>query len=155
MPQRRGSASFLRCNERATALMQKSKEFKVFPPGGGYAVIRRVSLQKAESMEAREVFRREYDTETGQLLGFRVVGIEHRKVDSELRSTYTTPGISVGEMEMNVLRSRTYRLNEEKRLQLIKDGEMPEDAIERAQAKIRVYPLVGGAMGAILRAWPR
>lgn len=135
--------------------MQKSKQFKVFPAGGGYAVIRRVSLQQAEAMEAREVCRRDYDRSTGELLGFRVIGIEHRKMDSELRSTPTTPEISVGEMEMNVLRSRTYRLNEEMRLKLIKDGEMPEDAIERAQAKIRVYPLVGAAKGDILRVWAR
>jgi hypothetical protein len=135
--------------------MPKSREFKIFPAGGGYAVIRRVSLQQAEAMEAREVCRRDYDTSTGELLGYRVIGNEHRKMDSELRTTRTTPGISSTEMQMNVLRSRTYRLNEEQRLQLIKKGVMPEDAIERAKAKIRVYPFVGPATGDILRVWAR
>jgi hypothetical protein len=135
--------------------MQKSKEFKIFPAGGGYAVIRRVSRQQAEAMEAREVCRRDYDKVTGELLGFRVIGIEHRKMDSELPRTPTVPEITVVEMEMNLMRSRTYRLSEEQRLRLIKDGKMPEDAIERAQAKIRVYPFVGQAKGDILNVWPR
>ena len=135
--------------------MSKSREFKIFPAEGGYAVIRRVSRQQAEAMELREVCRREYDTVTGDLLGYRVIGVERRKMDSELPSTRTTTGISVGEMELNVLRSRTSGFREKYRLKMVKNGKMPEDAIERAQAKIRVYPFVGAAKGDILNVWPR
>jgi hypothetical protein len=37
----------------------------------------------------------------------------------------------------------------------IADGEAPEDEVERVQATVRVYAVVGAARGEILRAWPR
>ena len=135
--------------------MAKGREVKVFSAGSGYRVIRCASRAKAEKFEAMGIWRREYDPANGEQLGFRVVGIEDRKMDSELPRTPTVPEITAIEMEMNLMRSRTYRLSEEQRLKLIKDGKMPEDAIERAKAKIRVYPFVGAAKGDILKVWPR
>jgi hypothetical protein len=54
--------------------MQKSKEFKVFSPEGGYEVIRRISRLQAEAMEAKGALQRECDATGTALLGFRVIG---------------------------------------------------------------------------------
>jgi hypothetical protein len=132
-----------------------SQAIKVFPSGGGFRVIRAVSREKAEMLEAMGAWRREYDSSTGALLGFRVIGAEAKKMDSDLRSIETTSGIDDWEMELNVERSRTRGLSEMQRMELVKACAEPEDAIERVQAKVRVYAVIGAARGDILRVWPR
>ena len=67
----------------------------------------------------------------------------------------STAGIADWEMELNLARSRTRGLRELDRMKRIADGEAPEDEVERVQAKVRVYAVVGAARGDILRAWPR
>ena len=124
-------------------------------PGEGRKVIRRTTQVAAEAYEALGLWRREYDTQTGELQGYRLVRAEIEKVDGNLKSIKTQAGISMKEMELNLCRSQTRGLREIDRLQLIKDGEAPEDEVERIQAKVRVYPFVGAAKGGILQAWPR
>jgi len=131
-----------------------SQEFCVYP-SEGRKIVRRTSRADAEIREALGLWRREYDTMTGELLGFRIVGAETNKVDSDLRSIQTSASISEGEMQMNVHCSHTYGLRERDRLELIKAGEFPEDEVERVRAKVRVYPHVGSAKGDILVAWPK
>jgi hypothetical protein len=118
-------------------------------------VICRVSLERAERLETRGVYRREYCPSTGVLLGFRVVGYEARKIDSDLKSMPSTASISSSEMNLNVERSRTYGMREEERLSRIKSGRDPEDKVERVQAKVRVYAIVGPGKRDILRVWPK
>jgi hypothetical protein len=128
--------------------------YPVFP-GEGRRVIDRATIQQAEAYELAGIWRREYDTMTGKLVAFRLEGVDGWKMDGDLKTVRSSSTISHGEMELNLLRSRTFMLSEEQRLQLIKDGRAPEDVIERAKAKIRVYVRVGAAKGDILRAWPR
>lgn len=120
-------------------------------PSEGRKVIRRTTRLDAEKYEAQGLWCREYDTQSGELIGFRLVGAEVNKVDSDLQSTHTTAGISPSEMQLNVCHSRTYGMREVDRLALIKNGDLPEDVVERTQAKVRVYRLVGAAKGDILR----
>lgn len=132
---------------------KRPRLFKVFP-AEGRRTIRLSTVADADIYEKLGVWRREYDPQTGELVGFRLVGAEVNKVDGDLRSVQTSASITEGEMQMNVCRSRTFGLREEARLTRIKDGELPEDEVERCQAKIRVYPFVGAAKGAVLEAWP-
>jgi len=139
---------------RMATVRRRERSFPVFA-SQGRKVIRRTSRVVAEIYEALGVWRREYDTQTGELIGFRLAGAEIDKVDGDLRSRETGAGICAEEMELNLRRSRTRGLRERDRLKLIKDGEFPEDEVERAQAKVRVYRLVGATQGDILQAWPR
>jgi hypothetical protein len=132
---------------------RRERDFPVFP-NEGRKIIRRTTRAHAEIYEALGIWRREYDGQTGELVGFRLVGAELHKGDADLRSLMTSASISEKEMQLNVGRSRTYGLREVDRMKLIKDGELPEDEVERTQAKVRVYPLIGAAQGDILRAWP-
>lgn len=165
--------------------MQKSKEIKVFPAEGGFRVLRQTSRERAELQESLGLIRREYDSRSGSLLGFRVVGVELHRIDSDLKSmpssssisgpkpsVYRGPTVSdadcdedmcagrgarlSGEIEMNALgKSRTWGRSELDRLIRQRNGLAPEDKIERVKAKVRVYALVGPAKGDILRVWPR
>ena len=104
------------------------------------------------------MWRREYDKTTGAMIGFRMVGAETNKVDSDLPHSFTSVAISKTEMEVNAAGTRsshTFRLTEPDRLARIKNGLPPEDAAERTIAKVRVYNQVGAARGDILRVWPR
>ncbi|UWZ84639.1 hypothetical protein [Occallatibacter riparius] len=129
-------------------------QFKVYAAEGGFRVIQRTSLANAQLYEALKIWRREYDTVTGAHIGFRVIGAESKKVDSDLRSIQTAAAIDSAEMELNVERSCTAGLPEVLRLKRAKEGRLPEDEVERVQAKIAVYPHVGAAQGDILRVWP-
>ena len=137
-----------------TTVCKRKKMYPVLPDEGRKILFRRTAAE-AEIYEQLGVWRREYDTQTGELLSFRLVGSEINKVDGNLSSIRGSTSISEGEMRMNTMHSRTFGMREEERLQRIKDGLPPEDEIERTRAKIRVYPLVGSAVGAILHAWPR
>ena len=132
----------------------RGRRFPVFP-SEGRKVIRWSTVADASIYEELGVWRREYDTQTGALDGFRLVGAETNKVDSDLRSIPSVPAIDMASMELYVGKSRTRGLREAERLKLIKNGEAPEDKIERVQAKVRVYRMVGAAKGDILIAWPR
>lgn len=135
-----------------------SGRFKVFAADAGRRVIQRTSEQNALIYEQLGVWRREYDNQTGELIGFRLIGAEVSKVDSDLQHCFTSVAISKTEMEVNAMGKRashTFRLTEPDRLARIKNGLPPEDAAERTLAKVRVYRHVGAAKGDILRAWPR
>lgn len=133
----------------------KSQEIKVFASGGGMQIVRRVELATAERLEMQGAWRREYCPHSGMLLGFRIVGLEHRRVDSDLRSMPSSQSITRPEMELNVMRSHTCGLGEERRMERLANGALPEDQVERVQAKVRVYPHLTAARGDILRVWPR
>jgi hypothetical protein len=130
-------------------------EYRVFAAEGGQRVIQRTSARNAEIYEKAGIWRREYCTRTGMLLGFRVIGVEMRKVDADLRSIQSSVTISAAEMEQNLQHSRTEGMPERMRVELIANQQAPEDAVERIRMKIRVYPQVGAAKGDILKAWPR
>lgn len=135
----------------------KSREFRVFAADCD-RVVQRASAQQAEIYERSGVWRRDYDTTTGELKGFRLIGCEHRRVDMDLRSQQTPATLTKAAMETiagcNGI-SRTIGLREDRRLDRIRRGQSPEDQIERDLAKFRVYPHVGAAKGDILRAWPK
>lgn len=137
------------------ATIRKRKKAYPVRPNEGRKIIRLTTVSDAVIYEQLGIWRREYDSQTGELLGFRLVGAELRKVDSDLMSIHSSSAISAGEMQRNLMCSRTHGLREEARMQRIKDGEPPEDQVERTRAKIRVYPFVGAKTGAILDAWPR
>jgi hypothetical protein len=130
------------------------RQLPVYARDGSMRIVLRANRARAELFEALGAWRREYDLVTGAMAGFRIVGDE-RENDANLRSIHTTAGISAREMELNCCRSNTRGLRELDRLKLIKAGEAPEDEVERVQAKVRVYAMVGPAQGDILRAWPR
>jgi hypothetical protein len=132
----------------------RSHACKVFPADGGFRVIQRISREEAELRVRMEALRPEFDQLNGDLLGFRVAGLD-KAVDQDLPTRFTGAAISFREMELNVARSRTRGLRELDRMQRIKDGKAPEDEAERAQAKVRVFPFVGAARGDILRVWPQ
>jgi hypothetical protein len=136
----------------------KSEQFRVFSADAGYRVVSRTGLKDAQLYEALGVWRREYDKTTGQMLGFRMIGQETDKVDSDLQHMGTPVAISTTQMEVNAMGTRashTFRLTEPDRLARIKNGLPPEDAAERTLAKVRVYNEIGAAKGDILRVWPR
>jgi hypothetical protein len=137
------------------AKLSKQRAFKVFPAEGGFSALTRASLEVGTQHELQGVWRREYDPTTGEHIGFRIVGEEARRVDSDLRSMRSTAAISANEMQLNVQRSRTYGLREEDRLARIKRGQMPEDRVERVKAKTSVYAVITHAKGDILRVWPK
>ncbi len=127
---------------------------KVFPADGGYRIVRRISREEAELQVRMEILRPEFDRLSGDLLGYRVPGCDTR-VDQDLRPLRTSAAISVQEMERFVCgMSRTFGLREADRMARVRDGELPEDEVERTRAKVRVYPYVGAARGDILRMWP-
>ncbi len=130
-----------------------AKSVLVFAAGAGSQVIRRVELAQAEHMEAAGAWRREYDTLSGRLLGFRLISVEARKVDSDIRTRPSTAGITKSEMERNAL-ARRRPLGALGRSMPGRENRA-ESVVARTQAKVIVYPLVGAAAGDILRVWPR
>jgi hypothetical protein len=144
--------------EERMAKKAKSEQFNVYATEAGYRRIAKTSLKDAQIYEALGVWRREYDKTTGAHIGFRLIGEESNRVDADLPHSFTSVAISKTEMEINAAGKRsshTFRLTEPDRLARIKNGLPPEDAAERALAKVRVYPYVGAAKGDILRVWPR
>ena len=140
------------------AKLAKSRQFRVFPAEGGFSVITRASLEVGAQHEQLGIWRREYDSSTGQHIGYRVIGVELQRVDADLRSQRTPASISAAENLINAggrRGSRTIGLTEPDRLARIKNGDEPEDRAERVIAKVRVYVRVGAAKGDILRAWPK
>jgi hypothetical protein len=123
----------------------------------GYKGVDRTTVERAREYEQRGIWRREYDTVTGELKGFRIEGADVNRVDADLAHQFTAIAISKTEMEVNAMGTRashTFRLTEPERLQRMKNGLPPEDAVERTLAKVRCYPHVGASKGDILKAWP-
>jgi len=137
------------------AAIAASRAEQVFRAGDGFAVLTRISVEKAQRREAMGIYRREYDNATGELLGFRLVQADLRKVDQDVKSIASRPSIALREMEINLARSGTRGMSEERRLERIGRGKAPEDVVERVQAKVRVYAVIGAARGDILRVWPK
>lgn len=135
--------------------LAKSQEVKVFPSDGSLRVADRTSRRRAELKEALGEWRREFDLSTGALLGYRMISPEERKGEFDLPTTASTPQIAGWEMELNVGRSRTAGLNDLRRMERRRDGGEDEDAVERVQAKVRVFAVIGSARGDVLRVWPR
>lgn len=116
-------------------------------------IVRRVSPEEAEKMEALGVWERRYDQYSGELMGYRLAP---RRDDSDMPTAGRTPAaISADEMELNCERSATSGMPEILRLKREKEGRSAEDHIERVQCKVFVWPLVGAAKKDILRAWPK
>jgi hypothetical protein len=114
----------------------------------GWRVIRRVSQARGERKLALGEWREVHD-EYGNLQGYQVLATF--KTDLDLPSGASSTSITVSECELNAgLRgkSRTYGLDEDERLsrrnQQTGKALPPEDAIERARAKVREWPLAHG-----------
>jgi hypothetical protein len=134
---------------------KRSRSYPVFAAAGGRKVIDRATLSQAEMFERREIWRREYDTVSGSMIGFRVVGVEVNKKDGDLRTMQSSATITAAEMDLNLERSRTHGLREPDREARIKYGLDPEDRVERVKAKVRVFAVITPAKGDILRVWPK
>jgi hypothetical protein len=122
----------------------------------GWRVIRhKVRLDYGRRQCARGIWREQFDQETFELIGFRLLSPEEMKGDENIATLAgSTAAIVDDEMEANAgLRgvSRTAGLYEDARL----ERRQPEDFIERTMQKVFVYPHVGAERGDILRAWPR
>jgi hypothetical protein len=98
--------------------------------------------------------RREYDATTGKLIGYRELSGAELKNES-LQPLMEMPALmDADQMELNLGRSATRGLSEQRRVDRVGVTGCLEDRIERVQAKVRVYQNVGAARGDILRAWP-
>lgn len=128
----------------------------------GWRVIRMVNLEKGRAKVAAGEWRAIHDEFTGELIGFQPIAGEEQRGDRDMPSQYSPATISAAEMQANageLGRSRTAGLAELDRIgrrDRLTGHLLPaEDFIERAVAKIRVFPNVGAAKGDILRAWPK
>jgi hypothetical protein len=137
-------------------VVEMPRRMPVFPAdvSRGWRVVRRASVAQCEQQADRGLWARIHDEVTGQLIGYQMLDVYGQRGDFDLESMRTQASISLRELEANaglLGRSKTRGLSEDRRLARA----VPEDAIERAQAKVRVWPLVGAACGDILRVWPR
>jgi hypothetical protein len=132
-------------NDRYAVLVERS--IPVFPADTtlGWRVIRMVSVQVALGKLALGVWREVHD-EHGNFQGCQVLATV--KSDSELPSGASSTSITVNECELNAGlggRSRTAGLPEDKRISRFRTTDHgilplpPEDAIERAQAKVKEW----------------
>jgi hypothetical protein len=121
------------------------RSVNVYPPDTslGWRVIYMVSALKAAERLAAGVWREVYD-EYGSFWGCQVVANFGK--DEAILSGASSTSITVSELELNAgLRgkSRTVGLSEEQRIARINGKGKPlppEDAIERAQAKVKQWP---------------
>jgi hypothetical protein len=121
----------------------------------GWRVVRRVSLAQGLKKEEAGVWRRVLEAGTGQLMGFQMVGSNAARVDRDIPTIHSSAAITAREMGLNVEHSRTMGMDEERRDERVAAGLAPEDAAERVQCKVMVYPYVNGRPGDIVRVWPR
>lgn len=137
-------------------MSKRSKnQLPVFPAGGGFTAIRHEKRDRAEHLVLREMLRPEFDQATGELKGYRVLGADMRKVDSDVKSIRTRVMLGPAEMQMNLARSATEGMSEERRRQREANGKPAEDAVERLHVKVTILPWVGPERGDILRVWPK
>lgn len=133
----------------------------------GWRVSRRISRLEGERGVERGAFREVLDETSGALIGYQMIAEAEMAGDRDLPSLQSAASISDREMRMNAGElgpSRTAGLPEAKRLERAERRDeqtgqhlhlAPEDEIERAQMKVRVFPKLGAARGDILRVWPR
>ena len=106
----------------------------------GWRVVRMVSQEKGYAMEARGVWRRVHESGSGQLIGFQLMSTELTRGDEDILSVHSAAAISRSEMGVvagtafHDGTSRTYRLDEPRRIERMLRGRPPEDRIERVQA---------------------
>jgi hypothetical protein len=120
----------------------------------GWRVVRTISFEEGERREAAGSLRRVNDSISGNHIGYQIVPTSERRGDRDLPSLSSTASISQREMEINAGEgghSRTAGMTEERRL----EQRVPEDRIERVQAKVAVYAYVTGKSGSILEVWPK
>lgn len=110
----------------------------------GWRVVRRVSGAQGEEMLARGQWRDVYDA-SGNHIGYQVIA--SYKTDLEILSGSSSCSITAREIELNAGlrgRSRTAGMSEEQRIsrRAPRTGSPlpPEDAIERAIAKVKEWP---------------
>jgi hypothetical protein len=141
----------------AACIASSRKKYFLYPAETtlGWRVVRMVSLDQGLKKEAEGCWRRVLDPITLGLIGFQLVAAKAERVDRDVPSIHSAAAITAREMELNVSRSRTAGLNEEARDERVAAGFAPEDAAERVQCKVIVYPYVNGERGDILRVWPK
>ncbi len=116
-----------------------------------------VSGAQGEEMMAQGKWRDVYD-EAGNHIGYQVIA--NYKSDSEILSGSTSISITVRECELNAgLRgkSHTAGMSEEKRMsRRSASGKVlpPEDAVERARAKVKLWPHPANRIGTDERGAP-
>ena len=128
----------------------------------GFREIRRVSAANGHDMTARGLWREVYDS-LNNLVGYQVM--PSMKDDLQVLSMRSSTAMVARDIVLNAGqafkggKSRTAGMTEDQRLtrRHNQTGKVlpPEDAVERVEAKIRVYPEITGAKQDILRVWPR
>lgn len=139
------------------ALLPRVKKYYLFPARSVSveSAIRKMTWEQAIKKEAEGTCRRVYDTATGELRGLQLIAPEETQVDRDLPSMPSSCTVMAWEMDLNLERSRTVGLTEDRRLERVASHWPPEDQAERVQAKVRMIPVLGTARGDILRVWPR
>lgn len=120
----------------------------------GWRIIRMVSMKQGLEQERSGAWRRVLEGITGELIGFQLMAAKPERVDKDLPSLRSSASITSSEMVLNCGRSRTAGLCEDKRMERVAQGRMPEDQIERVQRKVMVFRNLGAAKKDILRVWP-
>jgi hypothetical protein len=117
----------------------------------GWCRVKDLSFDDGEKLVREGKVRRVVSEVTLVHIGYQLLPPSQQYVDKDVPSLTSSASISMREMQLNVERSRTEGLPEPERLLL----HVPEDQVERVQAKVLVFPHVGSAPGDVLRAWPR
>ena len=121
----------------------------------GWRVVGRVSYADAVRKVEQGKWKERYCDVSCELMGFQVISRAMSRGDRDIRAS-DNHSAAICAKEMNAYvgcrgDSRTGRMSEDERA-----GERtPEDFIERTERKVFVFPLVGPAVGDIVRAWPR
>jgi hypothetical protein len=143
--------------------IRSNREFHLYATNTtlGWRVIRHTSAEVGESKVAAGLWRRVYESVSLKHVGYQPLGAD-RLTDEDLHSMQQSSAcITADEMELIAgvafkgSRSMTFGMDEVARTERITRGLAPEDEVERAVAKFRVWNKVGSAKGDILRAWPK
>lgn len=136
------------------------KRYMLFPAdtSRGWRVVRMVSLAQGLRKVDDGVWREERDPVSCELIGFRILGAAAAAGDREVKSLASSASITSREMQINagcMGRSQTAWLDEIARQERAAARRLPEDRVERVQAKVAVYAAIGSKRGDILRVWPK
>ena len=125
----------------------------------GWRIVRLVSFDRGCEKVAAGLWAEVHD-DFGNLVGFQVKTAV--RGDFDLASMHAPAHITPAEMRLAAGlsgESRTAGKTEDQRQEYMmgapRGRRQLEDAVERAQAKVRVYPQITGAKQDILRVWPR
>jgi hypothetical protein len=127
----------------------------------GWRIVRTIHRLEGERGVSSGKFREVHEEVTGKLLGYQIIGTVEQRGDQDIPSLASSAAISPREMDANaglLGRSKTEGRSEDARIRRDPHTShlLPmEDFIERAAAKVRVFPRVGAARGDILLAWPK